>query len=242
MERADGEPPFKWKSVKVADVSGEEVFVKQMLEMVTILEAGMIVGAQRDEAKHAIISTLMDGLMPAFLELQQIRASVGKDLPLMNRDQLYEDFARKLWKAYKELMQKAAELIGFKIGFIFRPDKEFREGLVKLRRQHPTVQDWFEKYLEGTREHWQNDLAKFRNTWVEHQQGDRKQFEKFYKPDYAEMVFHAVWDAIVTILAVMLEVHLPHGTKLVEQHPDDPSPRCPNRFHYKLADGYKLEE
>ena len=68
-------------------------------------------------------------------------------------------------------------------------EKEFRKGLVKLRVDHPTIRDWFEKLLEDARDNWQNDLSRFRNTWVEHQRGERRAFNKFYKPEYAEQVF-----------------------------------------------------
>jgi hypothetical protein len=49
----------------------------------------------------------MEDLMPAFAELKHIRASVNKEIPLMDRWELYDDLARKLWKSYKELMKKA---------------------------------------------------------------------------------------------------------------------------------------
>ncbi len=59
-----------------------------MLELPTILEAGIIEGKQREDAKSALVSILIDGLMPAFSELKEIRAPVGKELPEMNRRQL----------------------------------------------------------------------------------------------------------------------------------------------------------
>lgn len=123
VEMKEGEEPYKWKVTKVADIGGDEEFTKGMLELASVLEAGMIEGHQRDEVKHAIVCTLIDGLMPAFLKLEEIRASTGKAMPLMNIEQLYEDFARKLWKAYKELMQVTLDLMGHNIGFLFRGDK-----------------------------------------------------------------------------------------------------------------------
>lgn len=137
VEMKEGEEPYKWKVIKVADIGGDEEFTKQLLELTTVLEAGMILGPQREEVKHAIASILIDGLMPAFLKLEEIRASVGRAIPLMNLEQLYEDFARKLWKAYKELMQVTLDLMGHKIRFLFQGEKEFREGLVELRRANP---------------------------------------------------------------------------------------------------------
>jgi len=228
------EEPYKRKTVRVAEVDGNEEFTKQMLELTTVLEAGMILGPQRKEVKHAIVVTLMDGLIPAFLKLEEIRASVGKDLPLMNVEQMYEDFARKLWKSYKELMQVTLDLMGHKIGFLFEKEKEFQEGLVKLRVLNPNLREGFEQFLEETRNGWQKDLRKFRNTWVEHQRGDRKPFQKFYDPKHAEWLFDTVWRTIANILPVFLELHLPHGTRLIEQHPDDPNPRWLNRFRYDV--------
>lgn len=123
---SNGLPPNKWPVVKVADVDGTEEFIKQMMNLHRLVDAGSIYDPQRAAVKSALTSILMDGLMPAFLELQQIRASVGMDLPLMNREQPYEDLARKLWKSYSDLMQKASELMGFKLAFLFDNDKKFR--------------------------------------------------------------------------------------------------------------------
>jgi hypothetical protein len=234
VEMKEGEEPYKWKVVKVADVGGDEEFTKGMLELSTVLEAAMIEGPQRDEVKHAIVCTLMDGLMPAFLKLEEIRASAGRAMPLMNLEQLYEDFARKLWKSYKELMQATLDLMGHKIGFLFQGEKEFQQGLIELRRLNPNLRAGFEQFLAETRDEWQNGLAKFRNTWVEHQRGERKQFQKFYDPKYAEWLFDTVWRTITDILPVFLELHLPYGTKLIEQHPDDPGPRWGQRFRYDV--------
>src|SRR5271165_3291469 len=104
---SNGQPPNKWPVVKVADVGASEEFVKQMLELRPLVDAGSIFDPQRGKVKEALTSILMEGLMPAFLELQQIRASVGRDIPLMNRQQPYEDLSRKLWKSYSDLMEKA---------------------------------------------------------------------------------------------------------------------------------------
>src|SRR2546429_150290 len=107
---------------------------------------------------------------------------------------------RERWKSYKELMEKATRSMGFKIGFLFDDNKKFGEGLNKLRMYNPRLRAGFEEFLEQTREEWQNELAKFRNTWLEHQMGDKRQFEKFYRPQYAEALFILVWRTIVDIL------------------------------------------
>ncbi|HEX8815576.1 MAG TPA: hypothetical protein VF753_08755 [Terriglobales bacterium] len=160
---------------------------------------------------------------------------MGKELPLMNRQQLYEDLCRKLWKSYKDLTEKVARLMGFKIGFLFDNDKKFRDGLKEFREQNPRLRQGFEKLLQDLRSEWQNDLAKFRNTWLEHQTSDPRKFQKFYTPEYAEFLFNSVWRAIVDILPNLLELRLGDGWLLIEQDPNDPGPRWPGRFRYSHA-------
>lgn len=227
-----GVPPNKWPVELEAEVGASEEFVKHMLEIPPLVDAGDIFEPQRHQAKEAIYVILMDGLIPAFLELRQIREPVGQTMPLMNRRQLYEDFARKLWKAYKQLTQDAAGQIGFNIGFLFDSDKKFRVGLAQFRCTNPGIREWFDNLLESVRQNWQNELADFRNNWIEHQQGDRRRFDKCYTPEYAEYVFESVWRTITYILPALLELHFPFGMRLVEQDPNDPGPRWQQRFRF----------
>jgi hypothetical protein len=74
-----------------------------LIELCDLLKGTQIEGEPRRQATDAISSVLTDGLIPTFLELRAIRASQGKGLPLTEHFQLYEDFARKLWKSYKDL-------------------------------------------------------------------------------------------------------------------------------------------
>jgi hypothetical protein len=206
--------------------------VKAVLELHPLVDAGTIFEPGRSKGKEALTSMLIDGLMPAFLELEQIRASVGRDIPFMNREQLYEDLARKLWKTYKGLMQNAVRLMGFDIGFLFENDKRFYEGSKEFRQANPELRPWFEEFVESVRASWQKELARFRNTWLEHPSGEPKQFAKFYRPDFAEELFRAVWQTIVNILPALLELRLPLGTKLIEQYGADGGPTWGIRFRY----------
>jgi len=80
--KTNGEEPHKWKVETFANISGDETFVKHVGELHTEVDATLIEGQQRDDVKHAIMVILTDGLMPSFVELEQIRASVGKDMPI----------------------------------------------------------------------------------------------------------------------------------------------------------------
>src|SRR5215831_8216436 len=129
MESEPGKHPSKFKMEKFADIGWNETFVRHVTELTTIVDATSIFDKQREDTKHAIMAILMDGLLPAFAELEKIRAFDGKPIPLMDRREFYHDFYSKLWKAYKDLTQRAATVAGFKIGFIFQSDNEFRKGL-----------------------------------------------------------------------------------------------------------------
>lgn len=223
--------PNQWKVEKFADIAWEE-WVKQVLDLHRIVDAGTIYDPERAQLNEAITAILIDGLMPAFLELKQIRDPKTKSLPILDRQQPYEDLARKLWKAYKEHMQAAARLAGFKIGFLFDDDKKFNAGVEAFCKANPNLRAGFQKFLEETRQSWQNDLSSFRNKWLEHPIGDRSKYDKFYTPEYAEAIFEAVWMAIVDIMAILLELKLQPGVRLVEQHPDDPGPKWAQRFRF----------
>ena len=66
-----------------------------------LLEASAVYGNEREAVKDAIKTTLVEGLMRSFEHLRKIRRSVSVRIPELNRLQLYEDFARVLWHAYK---------------------------------------------------------------------------------------------------------------------------------------------
>jgi hypothetical protein len=160
-------------------------------------------------------------------------------LPVVDGFQLYEDFARKIWKSYKELMQHAAKEIGFGVGFLFQNDAKFEQGLKDFRQGNPLASPQLETYLRETRRLWQNDLADFRNNILEHVSDDRSQYGRFYRPEFAEKLFDAVWKTIIEILVMLLSLKLPKGVYVIEQDPADPSPKWPKRFmwHIERAPG-----
>ncbi len=235
-----GKEPRDWKVEKFAEIGWNEKFVRDMCELSTILNATMIFGKEREDVNDAIGTILMDGLMPAFRKLEQIRAAEGYQLPILDRRELYHDFCRKIWKAYKDLTQRAATEIGFNIGFLFQNPAGFKDGLKKFQQDNPNVRPSLGKSLGETRSRWQNELARFRNTVLEHQDSDPKLFPKFYDIKYVEVLFEEVWNTIVELLAVLLEAKLPSHTKLAL--PDrNQMPNWPNRFIFHV-EGVKFVE
>jgi hypothetical protein len=228
-----GKEPCDWKVEKFADIDGEEMFIRHVNELTEILNATSISGKQRDDVRGKLISILIDGLLPAFKELKEIVAAKSKDIPILDRRELYHDFYRKLWKAYKDLTQRAALEMGFNIGFLYQKPSEFRKGLDEFRIQNPKVRAELGTALEEVRESWQNDLATFRNTYLEHQNSDASSYAKYYDPQYAAFLFDHVWNVIVDLLAVLLESKLFHDTKLARPDPIK-TPNWRNRFIFDM--------
>ena len=169
-----------------ANIGGSEPFVQQLIgEMPTLVDAGMIDGARREEVKHAILAISFEGLMPAFEHLKRIRAAVGESVPKLNRKQHYEDFAVALWMAYKTLMPRATELMDFNIGFLFQNDLNFDKGLVEFLKALPPRGAQIGPYLRAQRTEWQNELAEFRNFLQHRSPGESRKYVGLYEPDYA---------------------------------------------------------
>jgi hypothetical protein len=224
--------PKDWKVAKLADVGTDEAFVRENLELITILNGTLIFGKQRDEVRNAICTIQIDGLVPAFLELRGIREIQGKDLPVVDKFQLYEDFSRKLWKAYKDLTQRAAKVMGFDVGFIWQEDPKFGEGLKRFRVEWPALPTEFDNFLRETRTEWQNGLSKFRNGFLEHQEGNRIDFAKFYDAQFVERLFSDACGTIVDLLVILMSLRLPPRVHIVLHDDKIHGPGWPNRFRF----------
>src|SRR5437660_10221958 len=109
-----GVPPSQWKVVHFANIGTSELFVHRFLELPKLLNASEIYDPQRSKCRDAVMDVLLDGFLPAFEHLRTIRANASQPPPELNRKQVYEDFMRTLWHAYKDLLPKAARELGFK--------------------------------------------------------------------------------------------------------------------------------
>src|SRR6202035_5455441 len=117
------------------------------MEIPRLLDASMILAPQRAQAKIAISTLALEGFMPAFEHLRKIRTLAVVQIPEMNRRQLYEDFMRTLWHAYKDLLQIVTREMGFNIGFLFERQSRFEERLKEFMDDNPTVARAFSDYL-----------------------------------------------------------------------------------------------
>jgi hypothetical protein len=205
----NGKEPRDWTPEQFSTANeGVEAFqafyFDEVHEMVNITS---IFGQDRQDLTDAIMVMVLEGLLPAFDELRSIRLYKDKPLPILNRKKHYENFARVLWHGYKDLWPKVAGLLGYNIGFVFQREANFNQGLEAFvaRNQSQLLLD-VREFLTRQRANWQQDLATFRNDYLEHRNsGVAATVDRFYDPTWADMVFVAVWRTIAELLSTFLE-------------------------------------
>jgi hypothetical protein len=206
----NGMEPKDWPQEKFTgpiDGLAEDFRAFYFGEIQELVNGCMIDGQQQEELKEAIHVMVLEGLLPAFEELRSIRLFEGKPIPVLNRKKHYENFARVLWHGYKDLMPKVAGLLGYKIGFLFQNDANFEKGLSEFVAQNSgqLLLD-VAPFLKGQRANWQNELSEFRNHFLEHRKKSvATTVDRFYRAEWAESIFDAIWRTIAELLSTFLE-------------------------------------
>jgi hypothetical protein len=226
--------PVDWKIKHFANISGSEEFMAQlMMEMPELVDAGTIREPERQKLKEAIAEICTVGLMPAFEHLKSIRALKAQSLPELNRKQLYETLTIVLWRAYKDLMQTAAKMMEPEFGFLFQSEAKFESGLAKWIARRPR-QAGMADYFRKRQTEWQTELGEFRNYLEHRDETNPARYAQHYEPAHAELIFEAVWRTIADIIAMLVSMHLPSNTILVEIPTTQRDPVRPRRFRYAM--------
>jgi hypothetical protein len=76
-------------SISPISAAVEEFLLQLAVEMPELVDASMIYGEERENLKEDILIISVEGLMPAFEHLKNIRASVGQKILELNRRQLF---------------------------------------------------------------------------------------------------------------------------------------------------------
>ena len=110
----NGKEPNEWPKEVFSDVGTNDEFVRQFAdEFMELMGATSIVNPRLQEVKDAFMEVLVEGLIPAYLNLRQIRMVRGLRIPVIERRQQFENLSGALWRTYKTLMPKATILLGF---------------------------------------------------------------------------------------------------------------------------------
>ena len=228
-----GKEPNEWPVVHFANVGTSEAFVEAFSgELLELVDASNIHGAEREALKNAVMTVLLEGLMPAFEHLKKIRNSIASPLPELNRRQLYEDFARVLWHAYKDLFYKAVLLTGFEIGFVFKKEADFEKELAKFMDKAPSLILDVPEFVRQQRANWQQGLAGYRNDYLEHRKVDFADVASYYQPRTAEMLFEHVWRTMYELFPPFVEARFTPMCSIMEIPEQERDQARPRRWRF----------
>jgi hypothetical protein len=123
-------------------------------------------------------------------------------------------------------MPRAAILLGFDLGFLFRREAGFESGVGEFNAKHPSLIMRVCDYLRQQRITWQNGLGGFRNLHLEHRKEGPERFAK-YSPVEAEVLFDSAWRTMADVFLVFIESHFPasHSIEEIPASERDPSRR-----------------
>ncbi len=241
-----GKPPSQWEVKLFSDIGAGEPFVSRLfMELPELLDAMQVTNAEEvkriQEAKEQLGCLMIDCLMPAFVSLRELRQSYGDEkVPQLTKTKHFNDMYGSLWTAYRDRTERVAKLLGFRIAFLYDNDKKFTNGWTKFASDHPKVDANFCKLLKWHRNSWQNELARFRDKWLEHQVLKPADVEKFYNLKTANAIFDCVWLAIEDIIGFLAGAKLSPSVELAE-FPDARGPTAMKRFGFMWAEGVKFE-
>jgi hypothetical protein len=236
VTRDNGKEPNEWPREVFSEVGTNGEFVRQFAdEFMDLMGATSIFDPERQEVKDALMVLLIEGLLPAYVRLREIRGSTGQHIPILNRRQQFEGFAGELWRAYKALMPRATKLLGYDLGFLFQERPKFNKGIIAFRAAHPSRTNVLD-HLLSQKANWQDGLAAFRN-FVEHRGATPEKFAEYYKPERADFLFDAVWRTLANIIPIFIASHL-NGPLTIEEIPlPERDPNHRRRFRWVPIQG-----
>ncbi len=133
-------------------------------------------------------------------------------------------------------MQKATDLLGFNLGFLFQKDGNFKKGCKKFLKKHSRIDEGFIRMLENERDVWQNKVMTIRNQYIEHQKLDLKQVEKYFTLENAELTFNNCWQAIEDILVILMRTGLPTGIDIAVIPEEKRDRNCPKKYSFRFTE------
>lgn len=221
----------KYKFELFSDIGTSEPFVARLsLGLIEILDVTNF--ENRKEINDAILNISFEGLLPAFISLGEIRdfETGSKKFIMVNLNKNYYDLYKYLWVAYKDRMQKATDLLGFNLGFLFQKDENFKKGCKKFLEKHSEIDEGFIGILENERDVWQNKVETIRNRYLEHQKLDSKDVEKYFTLENAELMFNNCWQAIEDILVFLMRTDFPTRIDIAVIPEEKRDRGCPKKY------------
>jgi hypothetical protein len=215
--------------------TGEPWVARLVLGLQELVYAVPAFGATRDAFMNEL-GEVFESLGMAFEELRSLRRRAAEQgAPALDVARSYASLYGYLWQAFKDRFQAAMKALGLDIGFLFQSDVNFEKWAAELVAAQPELADLVD-LMRRDRADFQNKLAKYRNTYLEHrdEQPDPNMFASFHRLDSAETMFENVWQAIEDYVALYVIANLPPNIQLVEIPAEQRDPDRPTRFRFEL--------
>jgi hypothetical protein len=231
----NGMEPYKWPQQHYSDIGTDDDFVRELtLDFKELLHGTQVFGSQRTKAEIAMVTLLVEGLLPAYTHLLSIETSSAQDA-LLKRLQRVEDYISALWRAYRTLFPKLTKILGFEISFLFQDDADFLKGVATFEKDHPNVIG-IQAFFKTQRDGWQNELANFRNNFIEHRNIPRAQFDVYYEGRKARETFELVWQVIEETLIVFLASYVRNAVGVARVPKADQNKSHPRCFRWVIRE------
>ena len=86
--------------------------------------------------------------------------------------------------------------------------------------------------MQRQRVTWQQGLAGFRNDFLEHRKKDFAEFDAYYQPDIAEMLFDHAWQTMAELFAAFIEAHFAPTSSIAVIPKEERDPKRMRRWRF----------
>jgi len=193
-----------------SDIGMQEIFMSRLCDIPNIFFNGFCWNMdKKQKIQDALLNwVIFDGLEPAFRSLRELRIKwTDKNVSQKEKEQLLENIYMYLTRAFKDRLQIVVELMGYKIGFLYKDDKNFQLGCVNFLKENPEVNPDFIQMLKDDRTTWSDYMIKTRNFALEHTIGNDitkiKNLKSRMNLETAEKIFENCWMAIEDIIYLL---------------------------------------
>ncbi|MDP2708855.1 MAG: hypothetical protein Q8O93_02290 [bacterium] len=221
------------EAVLFSNVNLSEPFVARIWGLLDILKLTKYQNQNQKQINDAILYTLTDCLLPAHISLTNIKKhSTSGETPYLDKQKDYLDLYNHLWSAYKDRMPQVFNNSHFDIGFLFQNDKNFEQGLKKLKCNFPILGDDFLNSLVEYRNTWQKDMAMIRNDYIQHKKIDPDIAGTFFTPEKSNIIFTNIWRTIESIVFNFLALEFPFDSFIIVEIPKEKrDPKMPKKYN-----------
>ena len=130
------------KATLFSNINLSEPFVARLWGLLDILKWTNY--QNQKQINDAILYVLTDSLLPTHISLENIRKHLTVvGIAEIDKQKDYFDLYNHLWSAYKDRMQAVFVGTKFEIGFLFQKDKQFEQGISKLKLTFPNISESF---------------------------------------------------------------------------------------------------